>query len=295
VRASLLCAGLVLLASCSSSPAATPGEDGEPSSSTASPSDTASSAGAEAAIAGSFSVAGRELYLSCTGSGSPTIMLEAGEGVPADAMDPIRSAYDAKLRVCSYDRANTGQSDAAPTPRSGADVVGDLHGLLDAADVPGPYVLVGHSAGGLFVQAYARRYPKDVVGVVAMNPVPPWPEWSARALPEMTPPERADETAYYEGQNGEGFDYQSASTLLESRPVPHAMAFHMLISTIAQCDSPKDVCGRTYPAYESILRSVVKEWPQGAFSQAESGHEIYLDKPEAVTAAIDDVLDRAGG
>jgi pimeloyl-ACP methyl ester carboxylesterase len=85
---------------------------------------------------------------------------------------PVRQAFDLRVRVCAYDRANTGASGAAPTPRAATAVAADLNGLLAAAQMPGPYVLVGHSAGGMFVQSYARRYPDSVVGLVAMHPVP---------------------------------------------------------------------------------------------------------------------------
>ena len=97
------------------------------------------------------------------------MILEAGEAVPSDAMDAVRAAYDSELRVCSYDRANQGQSGSAPTPRTADDLIQDLHGLLAAAKVRGQYLLVGHSAGGLLVQAYAAAYPGEVAGVVALN------------------------------------------------------------------------------------------------------------------------------
>ena len=80
-------------------------------------------------------------------------------------------ALAAFTRVVSYDRPNTiaGASDPAPMPRTAADVVADLHALLDAAAVPGPYVLVGHSVGGLFVRLFASRYPDEVAGLVLVD------------------------------------------------------------------------------------------------------------------------------
>lgn len=287
-------AGLLLVASCTSSPAATP-EASDPPTPARSPSPTEASSPAEGSITGLFAVDGRELSISCHGTGSPTIVLEPGEGVPASAMQSISATFGPRLRVCSYDRANTGDSEPVGTPRTGDQVVADLHGLLGAAEVPGPYVLVGHSAGGLFVQSYARKHPGSVVGVVAMNPVPPWGPWSTRAFREMTKGERAGETAYYSGQNGESFDYQKASAQLAADPAPRSIAFHLMISTAAQCDSPKDICGRTYPSYEAIMRKTAEEWPRGTISQVEAGHEIYHDDPDAVMAAIEDVLSRAKG
>ena len=84
-------------------------------------------------------------------------------------------------------------------PRAASEIVADLNALLSAASVPGPYVLVGHSAGGMFVQMYARTFPENVAGVIAMNPVPPFAEWREQGFLEMTKQERAGEIAYYEG------------------------------------------------------------------------------------------------
>ena len=143
--------------------------------------------------------------------------------------DVLKQEFADRVRVCSYDRANTGQSEGgAPQPRRAPEVVSDLHDLLAAAKVPGPYLLVGNSAGGMLVQAYARSYPEAVSGVVAMNPVPPWDEWVQRAFPAMTKAERRGEIAYYGGEgSSETFDFRQISRAyrLDSRarrdPVPH--------------------------------------------------------------------------
>jgi pimeloyl-ACP methyl ester carboxylesterase len=244
---------------------------------------------------GTFNVDGRDLFLSCTGKGEPTMILEAGEAVPSDAMDAVRAAYDSDLRVCSYDRANQGNSGSAPTPRTADNLIKDLHGLLAAAKVPGQYLLVGHSAGGLLVQAYAAAYPGEVAGVVALNPVPPWGQWSTRGFSKMTSEERRGETDYYAGQNGESLNYRDISEQIESLGVPSGIPFHVLISTTSQCDSPDDICSRTYPAYETIMKELAGQWTHGRVSQVDAPHEIYTNNLATVRAAIDDVLSRAGG
>jgi pimeloyl-ACP methyl ester carboxylesterase len=127
--------------------------------------------------------AGRSLYLECVGTGSPTVILEPGEGAPRDAMDVVRDALKEIYQVCSYDRANKGQSSTAPTPRTAQDIVDDLAALLAAAQIPTPYLIVGSSAGGTFVQLYAARHPDQVMGVLAMNSVPPAEVWFEDALP----------------------------------------------------------------------------------------------------------------
>lgn len=121
-------------------------------------------------FAGFVDIGGRSLYLTCQGEGSPTVLLEAGNDGGIDTW-ALRSdlAEATATRVCAYDRANVGRSDPLPLPRSGADVVADLHTLLEAADVPGPYVIASASLGGLFTRLYASTYPDDVVGMVLLD------------------------------------------------------------------------------------------------------------------------------
>lgn len=75
-------------------------------------------------------------------------------------------------------------------------------------------------------------------------------------------------------------------------PTPTSVPFHMLVSTSKQCDSPDDICGHTYPAYLEITKALSEDWPQGLFTHAGSGHELYLRNSSVVVAAINDVLDR---
>jgi pimeloyl-ACP methyl ester carboxylesterase len=244
-------------------------------------------------LSGTFTTNGRSLFIECWGEGEPTMVLEVGEGRLHEDMAALRAVYESQLRVCSYDRANKGRSSDAPTPRTGADLVADLHGLLAAAEVPGPYVLVGHSAGGLVVQGYAAVHPDELAGVVALNPVPPWKQWSSLAFEQMTPLERRDETRYLSGANGESLNYRDISHLVARHSVPPDLPFRMVISTAAQCPVPDSVCSRTYPAYEQIMKQVTGQWEQGRFTEVEATHEIHSDATSAVRAAIDDVLTHA--
>ncbi len=283
---SALATALVLLTGCGSGGG---GAEPDPSAS-----DEASTASAD--IEGTFDVGGRDLAIACVGTGAPTVVLESGDGVPSEVMgDALAPRLSPEHRVCTYDRAGMGLSEGGnPRPRSSTDVLGDLRGLLEAAEVPGPYVLVGHSAGGMLVQAYARAFPDEVAGVVALNPVPPWAAWRREAFGAMTPAERDEETAYFGGDGSdEGFDFREISTSTMADAVPAEVPLHLLISTIEQCDSPRDICGRTYPAYTATMRAIARDWPRGRYTQVASGHEIYLDDPAAAMAAVTDVLDRA--
>ena len=125
---------------------------------------------------------GRKMYLECRGSGSPTVVLvaglkgSAGDWNVAKPSGPTVFAEVAKFtRVCAYDRPGTpvgekpSRSDPVPQATTAREAVADLHALLSAAGVAGPYVLVGHSYGGLIVRLYASIYPEDVSGLVLVD------------------------------------------------------------------------------------------------------------------------------
>src|SRR5215217_5993465 len=132
----------------------------------------ASSDSGAAPVAGDrlVDIGGHRLNIRCTGSGTPTVLLEPGLGESASAIAKwIAPEVARTTRVCVYDRAGHGRSDIAPD----ADAARDLHVLLERAHVPGPYVLAGHSLGGMFVLSYAYRYPSQVGGVVLLDSMHP--------------------------------------------------------------------------------------------------------------------------
>jgi pimeloyl-ACP methyl ester carboxylesterase len=141
-------------------------------------------------------VAGHGLYLECHGSGSPTILLQSGYGNGGDIWNAttgqsptVAKALAGINRVCVYDRPGStlqvdpngtplpapqsARSQAVPQPRTSTAVVTEWHDLLATTKIPGPYVLVGHSIGGLFTLLYARTYPDQVAGLVTVDATPP--------------------------------------------------------------------------------------------------------------------------
>ena len=104
-------------------------------------------------------IGGRKLHLHCTGSGSPTVVLEPGHGGSSSDLGWIAPTVARDSRVCVYDRAGGGWSDPPDGPQDAVHIAADLNTLLDRADVPGPYVLAGHSFGGLYTLTFAARYP----------------------------------------------------------------------------------------------------------------------------------------
>src|SRR3954452_5731911 len=118
-------------------------------------------------------VGGHSLHLSCTGTGSPTVVLQPGGGEMSSNMAWIAPAVSRGTRVCVYDRAGRGWSEPAYTPQDAAQIATDLHTLLQRGHVPGPYVLAGHSFGGLYVLTFAARYPNEVAGMVLVDSTAP--------------------------------------------------------------------------------------------------------------------------
>jgi pimeloyl-ACP methyl ester carboxylesterase len=118
-------------------------------------------------------VGGRRLHIHCTGSGSPTVVLVSGLAETSVYWGGwIAPAVAQNTTVCAYDRAGQGWSDPPASPQDGVAVANDLHTLLDHAQIPGPYVLVGHSTGGAYVRVFAARYPDQVAGMVLLDSQP---------------------------------------------------------------------------------------------------------------------------
>jgi pimeloyl-ACP methyl ester carboxylesterase len=133
-------------------------------------------------------VGGHNLYFDCVGAGSPTVVLEAGAGGSTRSWHYVQPELAKTTRTCSYDRAGLGGSGEIPGVHDAADEIRDLERLLDRADLGPPYVLVGHSYGGLVVRMFAAAHRDDVAGVVLVDAA--HPDQSSRfraALPRGRP------------------------------------------------------------------------------------------------------------
>jgi pimeloyl-ACP methyl ester carboxylesterase len=114
-------------------------------------------------------VGGYRLHLYCVGNAAPTVVLDALFPGTVSNWAWIQPEIAKTARVCAYDRAGLGWSDRGPNPRDGHRYAGELHNLLAKARIPGPYVLVGHSLGGLSVRMFADQYPDQVAGMVLIE------------------------------------------------------------------------------------------------------------------------------
>jgi pimeloyl-ACP methyl ester carboxylesterase len=133
-------------------------------------------------------IGSHRLHIRCEGQGTPSVVFDAALGASSLSWSLVAPAVARVTRTCVYDRAGFGWSDAGPLPRTASQIAGELRLLLRAAAAPPPYLLVGHSFGGLVVRLFAARHPADVAGLVLIEPVHPedWVEPSAdqRALLE---------------------------------------------------------------------------------------------------------------
>lgn len=117
---------------------------------------------------------GHRLYLSCAGSGSPTVVLFSGLGEWTPNWAWVQSNVSATTRVCAFDRAGEGWSGGVAVREDGHQLASDLHALLQVARVPGPYVLAGHSVGGTYALVFAEDYPRQVAGVALIDSATPY-------------------------------------------------------------------------------------------------------------------------
>lgn len=127
-------------------------------------------------------VNGRLMHLSCVGEGAPTVVLDSGLSGTTFDWALVQPELAKTTRVCAYDRAGYGWSQSSPNPRTSPYMVEELHQLLTAEKVPGPYIIVGHSFGGLNAQLFASRYPAETAGLVLVD-------GSAAGLRERLPEE----------------------------------------------------------------------------------------------------------
>lgn len=173
-----------------------------------------------------YDVGGHHLWMSCVGSGSPTVVLESGLGEASAPMSAwVAPAIAEDTRVCVYDRAGYGRSESSDVPTSGESAAADLHRLLGVAGESGPFVLAGHSTGAVYVRLFADAFPEDVAGVVlldgqpaeAMSQLPAYPAFYAglRRIEALAPSlARFGVARFTVGLGGEDVP--------ESRPTPSA-------------------------------------------------------------------------
>ena len=275
-------------------------------------------------FAGLVDIGGRSIYLECHGTGSPTVVLVAGGGSSArywsdDLLHPdaprtmVLPRVAETTRVCAYDRPGTyaeideeivpSRSDAIAQPRTVSEMVEELHALLQAAEIPGPYVVAGHSQGGFMARLYASTYPEEVVGLVLVDAY-------SELIEDVMPPERWQALVRLNQEMGSGVvhpipGYGDAETTVYGAgnavvreavaasplpPMPLAVLAHgkpFPVPEGAQGFSSDELERYLLAANEAQATLV----PNARFTVAtESGHDIHQDQPELVIEAIRQVV-----
>jgi pimeloyl-ACP methyl ester carboxylesterase len=256
---------------------------------------------------------GRKMYLECRGTGSPTVVLISGtRGAhddwtdlidsknPAGAMKPGESAVFPQVskftRVCAYDRPGTTRNDNTGTdstpvlqPTTAQQGITDLHALLNAAKESRPYVLVGHSWGGLIARLFASTYPDEVVGLVLVDPASEFLKTSL--TPEQWATYIEATKKLIEPKGLEAPDHARTLDLLYGTPVVHPMPVVVLTS-----DKRFDFGAggpETWGAWRSAHDRLAKLLNAKHISNTNSGHAIQMDQPQLVVDAIRQVVEAA--
>jgi pimeloyl-ACP methyl ester carboxylesterase len=265
---------------------------------------------------------GRKMYLKCAGRGSPTVMLVGGLRASADdwnisdkSKPTVFTGVGKFTRVCAYDRPGTpvgekpSRSDPVSQPITAKDAVSDLHALLSAAGEAGPYVLVGHSYGGLIVRLYASTYPTEVSGLVLVDVL------SEGLQDAETPKQWAIQRKLIEGDVRESvvlypaleridvdrsFSQIRAAPALRSIPLVVLFADRpwgpqipsMIAAGQLTPDTPPDFGYVTDAAQKKAQERLAKLVPnEKHITNTNSGHEIHKEQPQLVIDAIREVVE----
>jgi len=215
---------------------------------------------------------GRRIYVSCAGSGNPTVVLVPGAGEPSSIWAWIAPDVARDTRVCVYDRAGRAWSDAAPGQQDAVAVATDLNAVLTGAHEPSPYVLVGHSFGGLYVRAFAARYPNQTAGVVLLDATDPH-QFTLPAYP-----------AFYEG-------FRRVSALFPSLA---RFGIGRLAYRSAYSSLPGEARAEQYMFWCTArhARSLRDEWAATPLAMREADSLVTLgNRPLMVVTALKDTLE----
>ncbi len=253
---------------------------------------------ARGAIELMIDVGGYRLHVRCAGSGSPTVVLEAGASSPSSDWDKVMPGVSRITRVCRYDRAGLGKSEAAPKPRTGERVTEDLRALLGKLGEPAPYVLVGHSFGGMFGVRYAARYPQEVAGLVLVDSS--HEEQFIRFEALMTP-EQLEQSRARRASMPEGVDLAAVRAELAALRWRADIPLVVLVHGVVMKDMiPPGWSAQQLAERERVWRELQQEMarrsPQGRLVIAEkSGHYIQNDQPDLVIDAVRRVVESVRG
>ena len=230
-------------------------------------------------------VDGRMIRMLVAGRGPATVVFENGLNGPLEHWGQVQPQVSAFARTVTYDRAGVGLSDGGPPLRDGREIARELHDALVVADVPAPYILAGHSLGGLYVRVFAGMYPDDVSGMVLVDPTHDGDDIGRSALPELAALSKTVEQAR------------------TSRIPPHMPL--ILIDAIGPREIPfltdrlRESRAKQRTDVEADSRTY-RNWVAGipgarVVVTGQSGHNVPQEQPELVIEAIRQIVQQTGG
>jgi pimeloyl-ACP methyl ester carboxylesterase len=236
-------------------------------------------------------VGSHKVFLNCTGDASgPTVILEAGTGDTSGVWIAVKKQVEKFARVCSYDRLGLGKSDKLTSRHTADEIVHDLHGLLHAAPVSPPYVMVGHSIGGIYVRKYADLYPTEVIGMVLLDSAHEEQfsrvsalslEWAHRIASKFPADDQCVQ-GFLSGNERLVWHFDKPLIVLEHGEMP------------AAADSDP-MAKQSEAVFHALQQDLVSRSKYGQLREAnKSGHNIQRDQPELVIQAIKDVIRESG-
>jgi pimeloyl-ACP methyl ester carboxylesterase len=240
------------------------------------------------------SEAGLRLHIRCVGEGQPVVVFDSGLGQGAEAWAGVQPRVAAFTRACAYDRASHGESDPAQVPHGNRKMARELYALLQHAQQPGPYVLVGHSMGGTNVQLLLEEQPASVAGMVLLDASPDPPPIADIPAPMLADFER--NIAALEGLDLKtllaGFDELRASPRsLGDKPLAILVAGKPPEGPHVAAEGGAEAVQRRREQAQRELGSLSTN--SAIVIVAESGHHVSNDAPEVVIGAINEVVKAA--
>lgn len=288
-----MCRRLVILASCLALSGCAGGGGGTAAEPSTRPDATHTGTVNASPISEPVDIGARALYLECDGSGTPTVVLEAGLTGDHRTWEQIMPPVSSSTRVCAYDRANIGASEPAPPPRTARAMVADLRALLTAAHEEPPYLLVGFSFGGLISQLYAGTHPDEVAGMVLVDSNHPdeVEQFEARLTAAQV-----EEDHEFINSNEERVEvFASFEQAQAAAPLPDVP---VVVVTAGLSDGwppgwDPEVFDRLRAQQQADLADSVPDGTQ--VGAANSTHDVPEQQPGVVVAAIDTVLSKIAG
>ena len=273
---------------------------------------------------------GRQLNLRCSGKGSPTVVFESGFGAGSSAWVKVQPWLSGATRACAYDRAGYGFSDPGPLPRDADAIARDLDQGLTAAGIRGPFIIVGHSAGGMYARVFAARRPGEVVGLVLLDPTPEHrapqpvgdgldglrgrvrsclaaaqttpqppldgPAWSGCQPPHPSPHDvevtRRPQTWQTQLSELDELFGRSSDQVMRAQNQLSAVPIYVITASASASNTPSyGLDGKTQ--LEIVHLQIARASRNGSQRTVSSSHLVMIDRPDVVIAAVTEMIDAA--